>query len=144
MSIKLSITKIRTTTPCNHFNLVLSFVFRYSKQHIYSAFLALKHQQQSYFIKTIHIYEIHYENIYTGVCDVCIQTIKQWIGWCIYPNVGFTTDLNLALQFRGDSGVVIGQNMKRIYNERSSSLDFVACDVSWIYHKLKHKTHNWK
>ena len=47
-------------------------------------------------------------------------------------NVSFSTDFNVALEFGGDSGIVIGMNMKRTFNNPHTPDRFVACDVSWI------------
>ena len=34
----------------------------------------------------------------------------------LHTNASFSTDLNVALKFRGDSGMIIGMNMKRTFN----------------------------
>ena len=49
---------------------------------------------------------------------------------CLKTNVSFTTDLNVAKQFRGASGMIIGLNIKRSYAATVGL--FKACDVSWI------------
>ena len=45
-------------------------------------------------------------------------------------NVSFTTDLEIAKQFRGSSGMIIGLNLKRSF--AAVEKRFHACDVSWI------------
>ena len=87
-------------------------------------------------------FEDHRENIYSGICGVFYKFKQQmddnftfkpsYIHDRIYftTNVSFTTDLQIAKQFRGSSGMIIGLNMKRSY--LASCRDFRACDVSWI------------
>ena len=48
-------------------------------------------------------------------------------------HVSFTTDLNLALQFRGDSGMVIGLNVKRVLPVHSIDYGLYARDVSCMH-----------
>ena len=83
-------------------------------------------------IKTLAPFEIHYEHLYTGICGVSLQINQAMQQARFQTNVSFSTDLNVALQFRGDSGMVIGMNIKRIYNNPLTNFDFDACDVSWI------------
>ena len=83
-------------------------------------------------IRTLSEFEIHYEHIYTGICGVFFQTNNEVKHARFNTNVSFSTKLNVALEFRGDSGMVIGMNMKRIFNTPSMPGGFVACDVSWI------------
>ena len=83
-------------------------------------------------IKTLSKFEIHYEHIYTGICGVFFEMNNEVKLVRFHTNVSFSTDLNVALQFRGDSGMVIGMNMKRTYNHPLSLDCFDACDVSWI------------
>ena len=85
-------------------------------------------------------FEEHWENIYTGVCNVFYKfTNKYEMRDIVYltTNVSFTTDLKVAKQFRGSSGMIIGLNMKRSY---AATVDgFRACDVSWISDHLREK-----
>ena len=84
-------------------------------------------------INILSRFEEHWENIYTGVCgifykftnDYCIRDIV----FC-KANVSFTTDLQIAKQFRGSSGMIIGLNLKRSFAAIRG--EFSACDVSWI------------
>ena len=83
-------------------------------------------------IKKLSKFEIHYEHMYTGICGVFFETTDEAKIVHLQTNVSFTTNLNVALEFRGDSGIVIGLNMKRIFNNPAGFLGFIACDVSWI------------
>ena len=83
-------------------------------------------------IEMLSKFEIHYEHIYSGVCGVQLKTTEDVMCVHFQTNVSFSTDLNVALQFRGDSGMVIGLNMKRIVNLPLDGAPFRACDVSWI------------
>ena len=79
-------------------------------------------------INKLSQFETHYEHIYTGVCGVFLESKIESQSAYFQSNVSFSTDLNIALQFHGDSGIIIGLNMQRIFNPDY----FVACDVSWI------------
>ena len=85
-------------------------------------------------IRLLSQFEEHWENIYTGVCGVFYKfsNNNNKISDVVYlkTNVSFTTDLNVAKQFRGASGMIIGLNMKRSY--AATMRLFQACDVSWI------------
>ena len=83
-------------------------------------------------IQNLSQLEIHYEHIYTGVCGVFFECNSEATDVHFQTNVCFTTDLNIALQFRGDTGMVIGLNMKRIFKYPFEVQNFIACDVSWI------------
>ena len=83
-------------------------------------------------IERLSQFEIHYEHIYTGVCGVHLEISNDVQFVHFQTNVSFSTDFDVALQFRGDSGVIIGLNMKRIVNKPSVGTSFQACDVSWI------------
>ena len=93
-------------------------------------------------VESLSPFEEHWENIYTGVCGVFYKfsnnnanknenDYKKFRDIVYFKtNVSFTTDLNVAKQFRGSSGMIIGMNMKRSY---AATLGlFKACDVSWI------------
>ena len=84
-------------------------------------------------IRKLSQFEIHYEHIYTGVCSVFFETHNEFQEVYLQTNVSFTTDLNVALQFRGDTGMIIGLNIQRILNHgQLLEGGFAACDVSWI------------
>ena len=83
-------------------------------------------------IKTLSKFEIHYEHIYTGICGVFFETNNEVTHVGFQKNVSFSTDLNVALQYRGDSGMVIGVNVKRTFNNPFMMDRFDVCDVSWI------------
>lgn len=86
-------------------------------------------------IEVLSKFEIHNENIYTGVCGVFFESNKEFKEVRLKTNVSFSTDLNQALKFRGDSGMVIGMSVKRIFNRPDITFarpGFTACDVSWI------------
>ena len=83
-------------------------------------------------IKTLSPFEIHYEHIYSGICGVSFQIDNEAKHATFKTNVSFSTDLNVALQFRGHSGMVIGMNMKRIVTNEVCTESVDACDVSWI------------
>ena len=76
-------------------------------------------------------YETHFENIYTGLCNIKLdinKIKKRYIHFT--QNVSFTTDLDVATEFRGNDGIIIGLNMNRSYNYLTKW--FYGCDVSWI------------
>ena len=77
-------------------------------------------------------FEVHYEHIYTGICGVFVQINEESQEAIFHTNVSFSTDLNVALEFRGDRGMVIGANIKRIVNNIREMHNFHVCDVSWI------------
>ena len=79
-------------------------------------------------IEKLSEFETHYEHLYTGICGVFLETSNQSKMIYFQSNVSFSTDLNIALQFPGDSGIMIGLNMQRIF----PPTHFTACDVSWI------------
>ena len=54
--------------------------------------------------------------MYTGVCGVFFQSNNEITKVDFQTNVSFSTDLNVALEFRGESGIVIGLNLKRVIN----------------------------
>ena len=88
-------------------------------------------------IEILSQFEEHWENIYSGICGVFYEFKQEKINdYCTFDriyfttNVSFTTDLEIAKQFRGSSGMIIGLNMKRSY--LVSCGYFKACDVSWI------------
>ena len=94
-------------------------------------------------------FEEHWENIYTGLCGVFHKfnnnntnnnssyNYKNVDVVHLTTNVSFTTDLNIAKQFRGSSGMIIGLNMKRSY---AATLGlFHAIDVSWVSKHLGEK-----
>ena len=96
--------------------------------------------------------EKHRENIYHGICGVllkckndasdiinsnnsntssvddCDTEGRRYI--VFKTNASFTTDLQVAKDFRGSDGIIIGLNMKRSIRVRLGK--FVGCDVSWI------------
>ena len=89
-------------------------------------------------------FEEHWENIYSGICGVFYKFRNENsdsdyksntyneirdVVYCT-TNVSFTTDLNIAKEFRGSSGMIIGMNMKRSCPAIRGH--FEACDVSWI------------
>lgn len=84
-------------------------------------------------------YETHFENIYTGVCNAKLDISKAGkTGWIAFStNVSFTSDLNIALQFRGSEGLIFGLNMRRSANAIFGQ--FRACDISWISSYPKEK-----
>ena len=75
-------------------------------------------------------FEEHWENIYSGISGVFYKFNQIRDIVYLTTNVSFTTDLKVAKQFRGSSGMIIGLNMKRSYAVATNS--FHACDVSWV------------
>ena len=96
-------------------------------------------------------FEIHNENIYTGVCGVALD-INQMYSMAetkvpiltLKTNISFTTDLTIAKQFRGSTGMIIGINMNTNYNVtplgQMSMLGYhhSVCDVSFFFSKQYH------
>ena len=84
-------------------------------------------------IEVLSKFEEHWENLYSGACDVFYR-FKDNDKICdkVYftTNVSFTTDLQIAKQFRGSTGMIVGLNIKRLYTAALGN--FWACDVSWI------------
>ena len=82
-------------------------------------------------IQRLATFEKHYENIYAGICDVFYKFRNDGNDVVHFTTtVTFTRDLNVAKNFRGSSGMIIGLNLQRSFafvNSQSS-----ACDVSWI------------
>ena len=95
-------------------------------------------------IMHLSAYEAHHENIYTGLSGVLLdiyQLYKQWMftGAISNPvlffksNVSFTRDLNVAYQFRGAEGIILGINPKQLSEDAVHGHDDIfLCDVSWI------------
>ena len=84
-------------------------------------------------IYTLSQFEEHWENIYSGICNVFYQfKDSKYLRESIYfrTNVSFTTDLKIAKQFRGSTGMIIGLNIQRSFAAMQGR--FHACDVSWI------------
>ena len=87
-------------------------------------------------------YEIHDENIYSGLNGALLdfyQLYRQANFSCLLhfkSNVSFTKDLNVAYQFRGAEGMVLGINLKQSLEEdifgHGIKSRISACDVSWI------------
>ena len=88
----------------------------------------------NYAIARLSQFEEHWENIYSGICNVFYQfkDDNKYLRQIIYftTNVSFTTDLQKAKEFRGRSGMIIGLNIKRSFAAIQGK--FNACDVSWI------------
>ena len=83
-------------------------------------------------IEILSQFEQHWENIYTGICGAFYKFQNKNMRDIVYltTNVSFTSDLNVAKQFRSAAGMIIGLNMKRSYAAITGK--FCACDVSWI------------
>ena len=76
-------------------------------------------------------FEDHWENIYTGICNVLYQFKNDHHDKVMLKtHVSFTTSLDVAKEFRGDEGMIIGMNVKRSCVAISGN--FKVCDVSWI------------
>ena len=87
----------------------------------------------NYAISILSQFEEHWENIYSGICGIFYKFRNRYeIRDIVHlkTNVSFTTDLKVAKEFRGSSGMIIGLNMKRSY--AATTEWFCACDVSWI------------
>ena len=90
-------------------------------------------------------FEASHGTIYTGLCDISIgsdkRKLKQIVGF--KTNVSFTTDYEVAEEFRGSNGMIMGINMKSndnsIYLFSDAELKLCACDVSWISHAPREK-----
>ena len=87
-------------------------------------------------ICALSVEEIHYENLYSGLCNVGFDINKLYLDGetrlLFKTNVSFTDDINVAKEFRGAEGMLLGLNMSRrdmlcYYNSQ-----FWACDVSWL------------
>ena len=111
---------------CNH-NLCLS-----QRSHQVMKKWPYFHCILNYAIVALSQFEIHYEHMYTGICGVFFQSNNEAKQVFFQTNVSFSTDLNVALEFRGDSGMVIGLNVKRILNIPLPATGFICCDVSWM------------
>ena len=87
----------------------------------------------NYAIKTLSHYENHFENIYTGLCHVSLtyKSTSVFRG-CVHlkTNASFTTDLEVAKEFRASNGMIICVNMQLLLAYKQEA--FKACDVSWI------------
>ena len=83
-------------------------------------------------ITILNYFEKHEENIYTGLCNVYHEFKKDEPANELFftSNVSFSTSLQVAKQFRGDEGLIIGLNMERSLATLQGG--FTACDVSWI------------
>ena len=84
-------------------------------------------------IEHLSSYEIHHNNIYTGLTGVLLDIKKLYLECggmelMFKTNVSFSTDLDVAIRFRGSNGIIIGVNMQKI----PLVMQFKACDVSWI------------
>ena len=83
-------------------------------------------------------FEIHNENIYTGFFGVILDIKKLYLKrdsqvLMFKTNVTFTRDLDVAKQFRGSNGMIIGINMKTNENFLfPKDYKLCCCDVSWI------------
>ena len=79
--------------------------------------------------------EMHYENLYSGLCNVKLDIKKLYLNTQnnlkFKTTVSFSSDINVAKEFRGAEGIILGLNMSRDtwYNRYES---FSACDVSWL------------
>ena len=77
-------------------------------------------------------HEKHREKIYSGYCGV--KLAANSIGCdkilCLVTNTSFSSDLNVAKQFCGADGMILGINMDLSFSYKMGA--FVACDVSWI------------
>ena len=96
---------------------------------------------QSTAIRNLGQFEIHHENIYTGLAGVLLDVKHLYLkGFHLLfkTHVSFTTSLTQAKQFRGSNGMILGINMKanKIWLKYNQ---FYCCDVSWIsqYHNEK-------
>ena len=86
-------------------------------------------------IKKLSQFEVHYENIYTGICGIFYELNNHMRMVCFKSNVSFTTDLNVAKQFRSNDGIIIGTNIQKICSNpciNNCYNGIMACDVSWI------------
>ena len=87
-------------------------------------------------IGSLSDYEIHDENIYTGIAGVFLDINKLYtdgdksVVLQFKSNVSFTRDLNVARQFRGSDGLILGVNLHRLWTEFVTPPS--ACDISWI------------
>ena len=85
-------------------------------------------------IDKIRKYEIHDENIYTGLAGIFLDVNQLYctglgnLTFNFKTYVSFTRDLRVATEFRGDEGLIIGINLYRALRGDYAR----ACDVSWI------------
>ena len=84
-------------------------------------------------------YEVHDENLYTGLAGVFWDTNQLYtnglagFGIRFKTNVSFSRDLKVAREFRGNEGLILGINIHRASIDiMGKTLNGYACDVSWI------------
>lgn len=83
-------------------------------------------------------YEIHDENIYSGLAGIIFNTNQLYgnaeIGLYFKTCVSFSRDLRVAREFRTNEGLILGINLYRawLYSLGGSWKHPCACDVSWI------------
>ena len=90
-------------------------------------------------IRALATYEIHDENIYTGLSGVLLDVNElycQGVGSLALnfkTNVSFSRDYRVAREFRGNEGLIIGVNLYQSWmNSSGNGANPAACDVSWI------------
>ena len=91
----------------------------------------------NYTIDILSKYEIHKDNLYTGLCGIYYQFETKFGDsphlhdrLHFIANVSFSTKLDVAGRFSSNEGLIIGLNMQRCYMALVKG--FAACDVSWI------------
>ena len=79
--------------------------------------------------------EVHFENLYSGLCNVRLDIKKLCLdaqGIMMFKtNVSFSSNVNVAKEFRGAEGMILGLNMSRDFWYNYDAR-FCACDVSWL------------
>ena len=77
-------------------------------------------------------FEASHGTIYTGLCDISLRLdkrkLKQIVGF--KTNVSFTTDYQVAEEFRGSNGIIIQLDTAKSFWIKQEK--FGLCDVSWI------------
>ena len=92
-----------------------------------------------YSIYVLGKFEIHDENLYTGLAGVLWDVNElycQGLGSsALYfqTNMSFSRDLKVAREFRGNEGLIIGVNLYQMWIHAPTTGNIpAACDVSWI------------
>ena len=79
--------------------------------------------------------EVHFENLYSGLCNVALDIKSLYLNTygilTFKTNVSFSSDVNVAKEFRGAEGMILGLNMSRDFGYHYSER-MRACEVSWL------------
>ena len=86
-------------------------------------------------ISTLGAQEVHYENLYSGLCHVRIDMKELYLNtdsvMMFKSNVSFSSDITVAKEFRGAEGMILGLNLSHDYKYHFDQR-ICACDVSWL------------